>query len=282
MKLRDVVKWMGAPRDFSQAKRSLQSSPQLTDVERRLLDQVTLKVHVADGMYEPGNAFHYLSVGLSASRCISAAIRASGTDSPIETILDFPCGYGRVLRFLRAMFPATRITAAEIEPRALTFCQRAFSVTPLMSKEDVAELSVPKCFDLIWCGSLLTHVDETSASNLLRFFHEHLAARGLCIFTTHGRQSIERITQHKVTYGLTEDAQRKVIQEFQKTGYGYADYARKRGYGISVVSRERMLELARAVGNWDETFFLESGWDNCQDVYAFAKHKSNPPGYSAG
>jgi SAM-dependent methyltransferase len=281
VKLRNVRRWIRARLDFVLAKRRLQSSQQLTDAERRLVEHVSLQFHVADGMYERRKASHYLSAGLSASRCISAAMRSSGTHSTIETILDFPSGYGRVLRFLRAMFPSANITAAEIEPSALTFCRRAFGVTPLPSKEDVGELVLPQRFDLIWCGSLLTHVDETSASNILRFFHEHLTDRGLCIFTTHGQKSIEWMTQHNLTYGLQGDAPRKVVQEFQRTGYGYADYLGMRGYGISVASRERMLELARAAGDWHETFFQECGWDNCQDVYAFAKLVSHAPASSA-
>jgi SAM-dependent methyltransferase len=252
----------------------LQASPQLTDAERSLVDRLRLQFHVADGMYERGKALHYLSAGLSASRCISAALSSRPTQYPIETILDFPSGYGRVLRYLRAMFPTTSIMAAEIEPRALTFCERSFSVTPLLSKEDVGGLSLPHRFDLIWCGSLLTHIDATSAIKLLRFFHDNLTDRGLCVFTTHGQRSIEWIKQQQVSYGLPGDRQRKVVEGFEETGYGYADYLKMQGYGISVASRERMLELAKAAGNWEETFFRECGWDNCQDVYAFAK--SNP------
>lgn len=270
MRLRDLRKWMRARIDFSKAKPRLLSSPDLTDAERTLLDGVTLQFHYADGMYERGKALHYLSAGLSASRAIAAAIRSRGTNTPIAKILDFPSGYGRVLRYLRAMFPAASITAAEIEPRALDFCRRAFAVTPLLSKENVGELPLPERYDLIWCGSLLTHIDAAAATNVLRFFHDHLSVGGLCIFTTHGQRSIEWLKQEKVSYGLPTEAQREVVQGFEATGYGYADYLRMHGYGISVASRERMVELARVAGDWEETFFQECGWDNCQDVYAFA------------
>jgi len=173
------------------------------------------------------------------------------------------------------MFPGAKITAAEMERNALRFCRSAFSATPLLSKTSFGELAVLQRFDLIWCGSLFTHINEASAIDLLRFFHDHLTARGLCIFTTQGRRSIEWIESQKRTYKLTDDAQRKVTHEFHKTGYGYADYPKLSGYGISAVSRERMLELARAVGEWGETLFLEHGWDNHQDVYAFAMQVPN-------
>jgi hypothetical protein len=78
---------------------------------------------------------------------------------------------------------------------------------------------------------------------------------------------------------LTEDAQQKIIQEFQSNGYGYADYPNSSEYGISMVSHQRMRELAERIGRWKETAFLEHAWDNHHDVYAFAMqmpHRVNP------
>ena len=256
-------------RDFRDAKRRLLSSPDLTNDEKSILRKASLQVHPADIMYS-GNAYHYLSVGLSASRCIQEAIRSAGKEFAACSILDFPSGYGRALRFLRARFPDSDITAAEIETSALDFCRLNFSATPLLSKIPFSDLDLPRRFDLIWCGSLVTHIDEQAACDLLQFFHDHLSDRGLCVFTTHGRGSIERIQSKKATYGLSEDAQQKIIREFQSKGYGYADYPNQSGYGISVVTHQRIRELARGVGGWNETLFLEHGWDNHQDVYAFA------------
>jgi len=261
--------WNFTRRDFHVARHRLLSSIDITSEEKSVLGKVSLRVHYADAMYQR-NAFHYLSVGLSAIRCIQKALRSAGRESEVETILDFPSGYGRVLRFLRAMFPNSDITAAEIDHTALDFCRRSFSVTTLFSKTTFSDLSLPRRFDLIWCGSLFTHIDEQTAANLLQFLHDHLSDKGVCVFTTHGQRSIDWIQSNKVTYGLTEDAQQKVIRAFQSKGYGYADYPDKSSYGISTVSHQRMLELAAGVGRWNEIFFIEHGWDNHQDVYAFA------------
>jgi SAM-dependent methyltransferase len=261
-------------RDLHGAKRRLLFSPDFTHEEKSLLEKVSLQVHHGDTMYA-GDAFHYLSVGLSASRCIQEALRSAGKEFTDGSILDFPSGYGRVLRFLRARFPNSDITAAEIDRSALDFCRRNFSVTPLLSKIPFSDLNLPPRFDLIWCGSLFTHIDEQAASDLMQFFHDHLSDRGLCVFTTHGWRFIEWIQSKKVTYSLSETAQQKVIREFQSKGYGYADYANQPGFGISAVTHQRICELARGVGGWDETLFLEHGWDNYQDVYAFAIQMPN-------
>lgn len=256
-------------RDFQSAKRSLLLSGCLTQAEENLLSTASWQVHDGDTMYD--NASHYLSVGLSASSCIQKALSQASIEHKINSILDFPCGYGRVLRFLRSMFPNASITAAEINSSALDFCRRHFSVNPFLSKESFSDLSLPQKFDLIWCGSLFTHIDESASIDLLRFFYKHLSDQGVCIFTTHGQLSIDWLQSQQRTYGLTEDGQQKVIQDFQLKGYGYADYPHQSDYGISVVSHQRMLELAANIGQWNNICYIEHGWDNHQDVYAFAR-----------
>jgi SAM-dependent methyltransferase len=190
----------------------------------------------------------------------------------VGSILDFPCGYGRVLRFLRVKFPEAGITAAEINTSALDFCKDVFSVKSVISDIDFRGLSLPGKFDLIWCGSLITHIDERATADLLKFFYDHLSPGGLCVFTTHGRLSVERIEKKTKTYELTASAQQEVLSQFHDKGYGYADYRNRQGYGISVVSHERMLAIARGVGQWTETSFLERGWDNHHDVFGFTKN----------
>ena len=266
---RGLRRWTRTRRDLHGARRRLQSSPDFTPEEKGFLRRISLRVHPGDLMYE-GDGFHYLSVGLYANRCIREALRSAGKTFPVGSILDFPSGYGQVLRFLRTAFPGSNITAAEIDERALDFCRRSFDVTPFLSKQSFRGLRLARQFDLIWCGSLLTHIDEQGACDLLRLFREHLSRGGVCIVTTHGRRSIEWLLRREVTYGLSDDAQQKVIQEFRSKGYGYADYTRQSCYGISIVSHERMRQLAADVGGWEETLFREHGWDNHQDVYAFS------------
>ena len=188
---------------FSRAKRALLVSKDLTDQEKWVLQRVSLRVHPQDTMYEPGNASGYLLAGLSAGRCIQAALQAAGKANAVGAILDFPCGYGRVLRFLKVMFPDSHITGGEIRTTALDFCQRTFTVTPLLSSTDFSSLSLPRKFDLIWCGSLITHIDEQATIDLLRFFYRQLLDGGICIFTTHGQHPLQQIKDKTKTYGLS-------------------------------------------------------------------------------
>jgi SAM-dependent methyltransferase len=268
---RDIVREI----DFRRAKKTLLASRTLSCEEKNWLNEVSLKVHPGDGMYIPSAARHYLSVGLSARRCIDEALSHSRKNKAVRSILDFPCGYGRVLRFLKVRFPNAEIVACEIDPMALEFCKRVFSVKTIKSDEELGKLSLLGQFDLIWSGSLVTHLDEKRSFELLRFFYEHLAPGGLCLFTAHGRSTLERIRNKVETYYLSASAQQKLLSEFHERGYGYVNYEYTDRYGISVVSHDRMAEVAYSIGQWTESVFFEHGWDNHQDVYGFTKVESS-------
>jgi SAM-dependent methyltransferase len=257
-------------RDFRRAKDRLLTSTELTSDEKGLLKKVSFQVDSADTMYKQ-DAYHYLSVGLSAIRSIREALRRNPTVDTVRRVLDFPSGYGRVLRFLRVMFPEADITAAEIESGALEFCRHSFKATSFQSRPNLNDLFLPQRFDLIWCGSLITHLDKEGAVKLLQFFHDHLSDHGVCVLSTHGQYSIDSLLSKKLSYGLTDEGQQKVIREVQSTGYGYAEYLNLPGYGISTVTHQRMTELANGAGSWKEIFFSAQGWDNHHDVYAFAR-----------
>jgi hypothetical protein len=82
---------------------------------------------------------------------------------------------------------------------------------------------------------------------------------------------VEGIQDGKWTNGLSASAQRKLLSEFHEHGYGYVDYEFTVGYGISIVSHDRMVEAARRIGQWTKTVFLERGWADHHDVYGFTK-----------
>jgi hypothetical protein len=153
---------------------------------------------------------------------------------------------------------------------ALKFCQKNFSIIPVRSSAKIDDLNLSRQFDLIWCGSLVTHLDEQAVESLLRFFFRHLSKVGVCVFTTHGRLSAEWIRGRTNTYGLTEAAQETILRDYENIGFGYADYPNAKGYGISLINRPQVAEIARRCGGWKEVYFAEHGWDNHQDVFAFS------------
>jgi SAM-dependent methyltransferase len=256
--------------DLRSAQKALLVSETLSSEEKRLISRVPMRIHPNDDMYRLGTGRHYLSIGLSARRCIMVSL-AHAQQNSIRTILDLPSGYGRILRILQLSFPNSTVWGCEIVPEAVHFVQKQFNVNAAVSNTDFTKVSFPIKFDLIWSGSLLTHLDANNATELLRLFHRSLSPTGVCVFTMHGQTSAAWLDSRAETYGLKETAIQTVLSDFADKGYGYADYSANAGYGIALATRARMVQMASAVGDWNFLSFHERMWTDHHDVYAFSK-----------
>jgi len=250
-------------------KHQLLKQPTFEARDRDLLRRVDSRISPADGMYT-GNGDHYFNVGLSAIRCIDEALSQAGLES-VRAILDMPCGFGRVTRFLARRFPDAHVTGCEIQRDAVRFCQRTFGASPAYSSTDLGRLSLHAAFDLIWCGSLMTHLDAERAVDLLRFFDRHLLPGGLLVFTAHGEYVRQRILRRESRYGLPELDLGLLIATHDRDGYAFADYPGERGYGISLSSPEWIRAAVQRVSGMREVYFSARGWDRHQDVFGFVK-----------
>jgi SAM-dependent methyltransferase len=265
-----VRRWVRAipPRPQLQKQRLL-SDPSLTETERELLKKVSGKIYFNDRMYD-GNGAHYYRVGLSAIHCIDEALElAKSKDS--RTILDLPCGSGRVLRFLVQRFPEAEITACELQGGPVQFCVRTFGAEPAYSSVNLDEVTLNKKFDLIWCGSLATHLNERGIVALFRLFRRHLVPGGLVIFTTHGEFVSRRISRLEFDYGLAEEQNDRIGRDYLQTGYAFENYPDEREWGVSLTSPAWIRLRINELGGLREVFFKERGWDNHQDAFGFVR-----------
>ena len=232
---------------------------------RSLVEAVDTRISPHDAMYV-GDGEHYFSVGLSAIEAVEGAITAAATDAP-ERILDMPCGHGRVLRFLARRFPDAELASCDLDAGGVRFCAQRFGAAPVESSLDLRRLSLPGPFDLIWCGSLATHLAAEDVHQLLTLFSEALAPRGLAVVTTHGASVADALRSEAADYQLEPDAVRTVLNDYDATGFGYADYPWSPGYGVSVSSRAWTEEAAAKAG-LRVARFEERSWDGHQDVVA--------------
>ncbi len=184
-----------------------------------------------DVMYASGPPERYWELGESALRAIRLSLQAAGQPKP-RSILDLPSGHGRVLRTLKAAFPDARLVACDIDTDAIEFCARVLGATPIQGHDDPAAVEFDDAIDVIWCGSLLTHLDAPRWPAFLEFFQAALKADGLLVFTAHGRKVLDNM-RHGAAY-LDEERQAAVIAEYEAAGFGYRDYIGQDGYGISL------------------------------------------------
>jgi SAM-dependent methyltransferase len=217
-----------------------------------------------------GDVDHYFSSGRSGLACIRRALaaRGEGFGDP-ATILDFPCGHGRVLRHLRAAFPASEITACDLARDGVDFCASRFGTVPAYSDVDPSKVSLPRDhFELIWVGSLLTHVDAPRWVHFLTFFRSLLKPGGVLAFSTHGRRTHERIVDHQKRFDLDDASCSQVCGQYESTGFGYVNYANASTYGISLTEPAWVCRLITSTPEFRLVSFGEKAWDNHHDVFA--------------
>jgi SAM-dependent methyltransferase len=235
---------------------------------RRIARAVSTRVSPYDAMHG-GAGRHYFSVGQSGLACVEATIEAAGLEQ-VTTVLDLPCGHGRVLRWLRARFPAARLTVSDLDRDGVDFCARAFDAQPVYSRTDLDALDLGDRFDLIWCGSLATHLNADAVAALLTVFERHLANGGVAVVTTHGARTAERLGAADPIYAMSPAATGALLRSYETDGFGYADYPGQAGYGMSLSTPEWMRSAAAAAG-LREVLFLEHGWDDHQDVFGLVR-----------
>jgi hypothetical protein len=229
----------------------------------------TDRISAHDEMFE-GNLDHYMRVGESAMQSILAALRAAGRDR-CDAILDLPSGHGRVLRWLRAKFPEARITACDLNREGVDWCAERFGARPVYSVPDIRGLQVEEVYDLIWCGSLLTHLDWSHWGTFLNFFSTHMTPGGVLIFTTQGRLSAEWLHTGRVDYGLKPDVIAGIVEDYRRCGFGYRNYWHSKEYGISIAAPWRVMDLLQSLPEMRVVGYAEAAWDQHQDVVACAR-----------
>jgi len=219
-----------------------------------------------------GDRTHYFGVGESALHCIHSALGAAKKPArEIRRILDLPCGHGRVMRYLKAAFPQASLTACDLNRRAVDFCARTFAAEAVYSDTNLDRIAVPGKFDLIWCGSLLTHLRAEPCAAFVRWFCSRLNPGALLFFTTHGRWVERSLALGRYKYGLRDDQVAALLEEYYLTGFGYADYLGATGYGISVSSPAYVLGKLVCLPDFKLITLHEKGWDNHQDVICVQK-----------
>ncbi|MDZ4813930.1 MAG: class I SAM-dependent methyltransferase [Pseudomonadota bacterium] len=98
-------------------------------------------------------------------------------------VLDFACGYGRLLRLLTLSIPASQIWASEIQPDAVEFVAHAFGVQAVPSHLDPEQFRPEKQFDFIWVASLFSHLPEHLFTAWMNKLTSLLTPRGVLCFS---------------------------------------------------------------------------------------------------
>ena len=223
-----------------------------------------------DGMVAKDDPEQYFDLGRRALELIHFSSELC--DKPhYPDILDLPCGHGRVLRWLRAHYGYAKITACDLDRGGVDFCAKQFGAQPVYSQPDLRQLPFTAQFDLIWVGSLVTHLSEdrwlTTLDCLIRWTREC----GVIVFSTQGRGYTSLLARGRDNVAENID-KAALLAEFARTGFAYQKYFEKEhgDYGVAVTSPEWLMRVLQRHPNVILRAYLEEVW-GMQDVVILYK-----------
>jgi SAM-dependent methyltransferase len=228
-----------------------------------------------DGMFDPAYPAAYFEIGDSALCTIQLAMAAAGKET-VGSLLDFPCGHGRVLRTLSSAFPDAQLTACDIDRDGVDFCAGTFGATGVYSDEDLSAVDLDGGFDLIWVGSLFTHLPDARWWPFLDFLVERLAPNGVLVLTTHGRWCAQQIRKGESAFGGTREERLRMLRGYDATGFGFAGSGPHEAYGTSLSTPAAVVERLQVAEDLRLLIYLERGWGRYQDVVACQKGFTTP------
>jgi SAM-dependent methyltransferase len=112
-------------------------------------------------------------------------------------ILDFGCSTGRLIRWFAGLAEETEIWGVDINARHIVWCQE--NLTPPFNFATVTiEPHLPfkdEYFDLIYCGSVFTHIDDLAYAWLLEL-KRIMRPGGMAYITVHDKHTADLIMNH--------------------------------------------------------------------------------------
>lgn len=216
-----------------------------------------------------GDLAHYFSVGSSALTNIRHSLSVGNVNPPAR-ILDFGCGAGRVTRWIVAAFPNAEIEGCDLRQADVDFVAKQFGIRTWVSGTNVASLTAPSTYDLIWVGSVFTHLPEEASIELFDKLLSWLNENSLLVLTSRGRLGAGRGNDYDKNYGIAAQWP-GILQAFKASKFGYADYSGVNGYGTSLVPLSWWADLITSRPNTRLVTISEHAWDNHHDVLAIQK-----------
>ncbi len=224
-----------------------------------------------DGMVSPDAPEQYFDIGRRALELI----RFSGElcDKPhYPNILDLPCGHGRVLRWLRAHYDYAKITACDLDRDGVDFCAKQFGATPVYSEVNLARLPFAAQFDLIWVGSLVTHLRRDRWLATLDCLVKWTKEYGVIVLTVQGRNVASLLARGRRNIAENIDKP-ALLEEYARTGFAYQRYFESNAeedYGMALTSPEWVMRTLQRYPDVIVRAYMEEAW-GMQDVIILYK-----------
>jgi SAM-dependent methyltransferase len=168
-----------------------------------------------------------------------------------EAVLDFGCGWGRIIRFFEKDLPGSRLWGIDANPEMVALCRRQ----DRWSRFEEVSPSGPTAFadgtfDLVYSFSVFSHFAEDVHERWLREIHRILRPGGLFLATTRRRDFIEQsvldrirrpLSRHpEAIAGMFEDT-RAWLAAYDEGRYCYEPLPGMVGWGEACIPKAYVL-----------------------------------------
>jgi SAM-dependent methyltransferase len=143
-----------------------------------------LRFNVVGAIDIPG----FVTGGKCTAEDIETALSRSGSSfDGIGRALDFGCGCGRLLLEAVRRWPHVQWSGSDVDARGVQWCAAHLPDARVLVNPPLPPLPFPDGeFDLIWCGSVFTHLDENRQDAWLAELRRVLAPGGHLLASVHG------------------------------------------------------------------------------------------------
>jgi SAM-dependent methyltransferase len=143
-----------------------------------------------------------------------------------RTILDFGCGYGRIIRLMYYYSSPARIWGLDPWEKSIELC-RADGVLGQLAVSDYLPTALPvgdTSFDLIYAFSVFTHLSERAATLALTTLRRYVASGGLFVITIRPTEYWDAVCAEASSTGNSIDRD-ELVARHEKSGFAFVPHA---------------------------------------------------------
>jgi ubiquinone/menaquinone biosynthesis C-methylase UbiE len=170
--------------------------------------------------------------GMFMHQAITGLLRRNGAQvDSLESILDFGCGCGRILRWWAAIREQTEIWGCDYNADLIAWCQRKLSTIAQFKVNDLdPPLEFPdEKFEFVYSYSVLTHLSREKQMPWLEELVRVTQRGGFLLLTVHGKRVALRSGVSSQQLQQLED-QGVVVFEEEKSGSSHCTAYHSEGY----------------------------------------------------
>jgi SAM-dependent methyltransferase len=137
----------------------------------------------------------FFRVGEGCARHIEREVSAMGVDlRRAERVLDFGCGCGRTIRWFLADPGATEFHGVDTDKAAVDWCAQHLAAGRFLTTAPEPPLPYgAKFFDVVYCLSVFTHLDEAMQDRWLPELSRVLKPGGVLLLSVHGENAVQAL-----------------------------------------------------------------------------------------